>query len=90
MPWSKLAAAAFFAGATLSKAPSPQIPVPVTIIGGSAAAGWHDAAKLGYVVRALEAVSIQNHMVFSTTNPAIPGARVINPGITSQWGAASQ
>jgi hypothetical protein len=60
--------------------------VSVTIIGGSAA-GWHDAAKLGYVVRALEAVSIQNHMIFSTTNRAIPGARVINPDITSHWGA---
>ena len=59
-------------------------PTPVVIVGGSAAAGWHDATGKGYVVRALDALPNR----FNIENKAIPGSRVINPHVHAhfpQW-----
>ncbi len=60
-------------------------PVPVVLIGGSAVAGWHDSSHQGYVVRAIRRYSKSTGVHFAVANHAIPGARVINPTVASNF-----
>lgn len=53
--------------------------IPVLIVGGSAAAGWRDAAGRGYVRRGLDQYARRAGLALHITNRAIPGARVIDP-----------
>ena len=57
-------------------APGPRI--PVLIVGGSAAAGWRDAAGHGYVRRGLGQYARRAGLRLTITNRAIPGARVVS------------
>jgi acyl-CoA thioesterase-1 len=70
-------------GAHVSRAADNTI--PVVVIGGSAAAGWHDATGQGYVVRALSAYARLVGARLSIDNQAVPGAEVVDPGIASGW-----
>ena len=60
-------------------------PVPAILIGGSAVAGWHDATHRGYVVRAVHTYGRSIGVDFAIANPAIPGARVINPTVAANF-----
>ena len=52
--------------------------IPVLVVGGSAAAGWHDAAGPGYVSRGLTRYAERAGLTLAIANHAIPGARVVN------------
>lgn len=64
----------------------PAIPVPVLIVGGSAAVGWVDDTGMGYVERGFLDYGRRAGMDFSFTNHAIPGARVVNPLVREHFG----
>ena len=59
--------------------------VQVVIIGGSAAAGWHDETGEGYVVRALKAYARYVRAGIAIQNQAVPGSSVVNPAIAAGW-----
>ncbi|MGC8487913.1 MAG: SGNH/GDSL hydrolase family protein [Clostridia bacterium] len=66
-------------------APTAAVPVPVLIVGGSAAVGWVDDTGLGYVERGFLRYGEQAKMDFTFTNHAIPGARVVNPLVAHRY-----
>jgi len=80
---------AALAGATMLGAGAPPTapasawttPVPVLIVGGSAAVGWVDDTGMGYVERGFLGYGPSAGMAFTFTNHAIPGARVMNPTV---------
>jgi hypothetical protein len=59
-------------------------PVPVLIIGGSAAAGWVDLTGPGYVARGVLGFGDGHGLDFRVTNHAIPGAPVVDGTVRRQ------
>ena len=64
---------------------SREASIPTLIIGGSAAKGWHDQSGQGYLVRALAQYGSVAGVHFLVQNQAIPGARVVNARIASNY-----
>ncbi len=70
-----------FLALSLQSSQAETRPTPVVIVGGSAAAGWHDATGKGYIVRALDTLPKR----LAVENKAIPGSRVINPQVRARF-----
>lgn len=80
-------AAAVFLWTAVGHTRAQHMAIPVVIIGGSAAAGWHDSTDQGYVVRALDHWKHADGLNLSIENHAIPGSRVINPHVKAHFPA---